>query len=149
MAYYDENTCEYDDNQIQQIHTLFVLFETVGRGCFPRHTHRRTAMHITHPDIEKYLDTLLPERHTGPLPASCLPRHLYVPVQRKAYGAAQYLTYGQAVQHSRRAFRAQPPGDGRFWPLALLRLAHVATATPHSPRRARNQNRHGRGCGEL
>ena len=42
-----------------------------------------------------------------------------------------------------------PLGTGRFWPMALLRLAHVAWATPHSPRRAVGQKRHGRGRGEL
>jgi hypothetical protein len=46
-------------------------------------------------------------------------------------------------------FGRNPMWTGRFWPLALLRLAYVALATPRSPRRARNQNCHGRSRGGL
>ena len=51
-----------------------------------------------------------------------------------------------------RAYRIiprNPRGTGRFCPVALLRLAHVAWAAPRSPRRPTGQKRHGRGRGGL
>lgn len=67
----------------------------------------------------------------------CIPRDRGGPAWRMC--AAQYELYGQALQHSRIGFQSQPYGIARLLHLAVLRLAHVATATPHSPCLARRR----------